>query len=95
MEGIIADFEIGGGWGNSIEWGWSNQWGGEITEDTRFSVHGWKQKKPVVGQTLKAEMTESWMLFEFTEIRPCDNPRDMFFATVKPIRQIMKPTVLS
>lgn len=97
-----ADFDVGGGWGDAINWNGTEQFGeqplwkegsdGKIkpAKKSRFNCHGWKRTKPKVGQTLKAEFVRSWMIFEFVDVKPCGDPPDMFFAVVKPIRQIPK-----
>ena len=83
-----TDFEIGGSWGNAIFWSGHEQFDKyPLDSDSRFDCHGWKMIHPEVGQTLKAEFVRSWMVFEFVEVNPCANPRDMFFAVVKPINQ--------
>jgi hypothetical protein len=88
-----ADFEIGGGWGDAIDWSGKEQFDKQpLNSDQTFACHGWKSTHPKVGQTLKGEFVKSWMIFEFTEIEPCGDPADMFFAKVRPIRQILKPT---
>lgn len=86
-----ADFDIGGGWGDAINWSGTEQFGKyPLAPESRFDCHGWKRKKPKAGQTLKAEFARSWMIFEFVEVKPCGDPPDMFFAVVKPIRQFPK-----
>jgi len=86
-----ADFDVGGGWGNAINWSGTEQFDKHpLAPESRFNCHGWKWTKPKVGQTLKAEFVRSWMIFEFVEVKPCGDPPDMFFAVVKPIRQISK-----
>lgn len=84
-----ADFEIGGHWGDRLEWTEEPDWE-NLTEESVLHMAGWKTPHPKVGQTMKVEMQNSWMLFEFIEIKPCKDPRDMFFAKVKPIKQEMK-----
>jgi hypothetical protein len=85
------EWTMGGGWGDAIQWSDVKQFDGTMTTKSRYSVMGWKTPKPKVGHTLRAEFEKSWMIFEFIEIRPCGDPADMFFATVKPIRQELKP----
>ena len=85
-----ADFAIGGGWGDAINWTRPEQFNAPYGYESRFDCHGWKWNKPQVGDTLKAEMERSWMIFEFVEVKPCGDPPDMFFAVVKPIHQILK-----
>ena len=82
---------MGGGWGNTINWSGNEQFQKkQLTEKSRFSCHGWKLKKPKVGDHLKAEFERSWITFEFVEVKPCGDPPDMFFAEVRPIKQEMK-----
>ena len=92
MEQASADYQIGGGWGNSIKWTRpAEQFNdGLISYESRFDCHGWKRDIPKVGNTIKAEMEQSWLILEFVEVRRCGDPPDMFFAVAKPIRQIMK-----
>lgn len=84
-------YEIGGSWGDAIFWNGGEQFGEKpLTDEHTFSCHGWKSDMPRVGDHLRGEFVRSWMTFEFTEVEPCQNPRDMFFAKVKPIKQEMK-----
>jgi len=85
-----TDYLIGGGWGNSIQWTRPEQFNGELTYDSRFDCHGWQRNIPEEGDSLKAEMERSWLILEFVSVRRCGDPPDMFFAAVKPVRQIMK-----
>lgn len=88
---IKADFELGGCWGNAIDWTGSEQFVKQpLHPDSRYRVYGFKSVEPKVGQTLKAEFNNSWLVFEFVAIEPANDPRDMFFATVKPIHQYPK-----
>ena len=91
-EDQTADFEIGGGWGDAINWNGTEQFDKYPldTDASRFDCHGWKWRKPVAGQTLKAEFVKSWVIFEFVEVSPCGDPPDMFFAVVKPVRRVLK-----
>jgi hypothetical protein len=78
MKGKI--FEIGGGWGNSIQW---SSFGKE-TQGTR--VHGWKTPRPNVGDWLVSDMRSGGKgVFRFMEMDYKNDPRDMFFATVEGI----------
>ena len=87
----VADFNIGGGWGDAINWSSTEQFNKyPLVSKSIFNCHGWKSIMPKVGQTLKAEFTKSWMIFEFVEVNQCKDPLDMFFAKVKPLRQIVK-----
>ena len=82
-------FKMGGVWGSRIEWF-------DITEFTNidaretFRCHGWKSPRPNVGDTLLAEFESSWITFEFVSVHYCDDPADMFFASVRPIKQELK-----
>ena len=89
-----ADFSIGGGWGNAIIWTRPEQFDC-LSCDSRLDCHGWKRDIPKVGSTLSAEMERSWLFFEFVEVRRCGDPPDMFFAVVKPLRQVMKDVILA
>lgn len=87
----VADFNIGGGWGDAIKWSGAEQFNKyPLVSTSIFDCHGWKSIMPKVGQTLKAEFAKSWMIFEFVEVDQCKDPPDMFFAKVKPLRQIVK-----
>lgn len=88
---IKADYEMGGGWGDSIGWNGVEQFDKfPLEPQSRFHCHGWKRNQPSKGQTLRAEFVKSWMIFEFVEVKPCGDPPDMFFAVVKPIHQFPK-----
>ena len=91
MEDIKADYDVGGGWGNAIVWSDTDQFNKEWEEEEpKFKCYGFKRKIPSVGNTLKGEFASSWIVFEFVEVERCDDPVDMFFGKVKPIKQIMK-----
>jgi len=67
-------FALGGGWGNAINW---QDW-------ERRRVVGWKQRHPKMGDRLDAEMQSGRVaVFRFTNVEPCLDPRDMFFASVE------------
>lgn len=83
-------YSIGGSWGDAIEWTDPSQFKKEITDKTRFSVHGWKQRIPKVGDELVGEFKKSTIWFRFVGVKPCGNPPDMFFAEVVPVKQEMK-----
>jgi hypothetical protein len=90
-KGFKADFEVGGGWGNAIDWTNEEQFvATPLHPDARYRCYGFKWKKPEKGQTLLAEFNNSWMVFEFVDVTPSGDPKDMFFATVKPIQQFTK-----
>lgn len=93
---MSSEFEIGGGWGNAIEWLGDDQFEKkELSAANTFRVAGWKRDKPKRGDFLKAEFVKSHMVFKFTKVEPCGNPRDMFFADVKPFSQTMKQPATS
>ncbi len=84
-----ADYTICHSWGNRIEFIGETV----IGDKNRFArVSGHQYIIPKQGQTLLAEFQNSWILFEFTKVKPCRNPRDMFFADVKAIGQKPKST---
>jgi len=65
------------GWGNSINW---QDW-------EKRSLYGHMTPKPKVGDILRVKMESGRIgLFEFTEVRGCNDPKDMFFAKVKDLR---------
>jgi len=69
-------YEMGGGWGNAINWtsDYSTPWG---------SVVGWKSRKPKVGDYIFLPMKSGRVLVTvFTEVRYCNDPNDMFFGTI-------------
>lgn len=86
-----TDYEFGGGWGDAIDWTDPSQFDvTPLSPDARYRCVGWKRCIPKVGQTASAEFMKSRLVFEFVEVEPCGDPRDMFFATVKPIHQEMR-----
>jgi hypothetical protein len=73
-------YTAGGGWGNSIV---ISQFKRGVSEQ---SVYGYKQRMPGVGDILQAAMISGrYGYWEFIEVKPCDDPRDMFFATVNAV----------
>lgn len=89
MEKVEANYEMGGHWGNAIQWSTEPEWN-ELNDNRKAKVVGWKQRKPKVGETLMVECQRSWLIFEFKKIEHCGDPPDMFFADVEIIRQVMK-----
>ncbi len=92
VESAKADFEIGGGWGNSIQW-WQPKEFHNIKEGGIFSVYGFKSKPfkiPKIGDTLVGQFQKCWMKFIFIEVKWEDNPKDMFWGKVKVTEQILK-----
>ena len=84
-------YKIGGGWGDSIQWQHPERFmKEELTSESLFAVYGFKQKMPKIGDTLIGEFTKSYMHFVFTEVEPCTDPSDMFFATVRLTGQNLK-----
>jgi len=71
-------YKLGGGWGNKISF--CEFEAGKAVQ----RVHGFKHRIPKVGDVLQTPMNSGkpgyWM---FTEIEPCRDPRDMFFATIQ------------
>lgn len=64
-------------WGNSIRW----------TDWPKMKVHGHLSRLPEVGDTLSCDFKSGEThQFKFTSIEYCNDPRDMFFASVKPIK---------
>lgn len=94
---LKGDFEIGGVWGDKIEWSGDNDFG-SMSEKSIFRVMGFKSatilsKKsniPKAGNTIVGEFEKSYIKFEIIEIDWQNNPQDMFFANVKPIDQRFK-----
>lgn len=82
---------MGGGWGDRIEWTGRDQFH-DMGTRTEFRCHGWKARKPVPGDTLRAEFERSWITFEFIDVTNAAGVHDMFFATVRPINQELKAT---
>jgi len=87
-----ADFEIGGGWGNSIGWLDTKQFQKQFDDESIFRVYGFKsgRKLPEVGSTILGEFERSWIVFEVVSIEWMRDPTDEFFADVKPIEQVLK-----
>lgn len=86
-------YKVGGGWGDAIEWTIDSIDRFKKGEGEVFKVAGWKQRKPRIGDKLVGEFENSVIEFEFTKIKPCGNPADMFFAEVKLVKQTMRERV--
>ena len=89
---LKGDYDMGDGWGDSIRW-WPNGMqfvDRPLAHNEVYSVMGFKISRPKVGDTLLDEFESSWVLFKFVEVRLCNDPKDMFFAKVTPISQVMK-----
>lgn len=72
-KGIGERYNIGGGWGDRIEW---------CKKD--HSIAGWKSRIPVEGDWLLTEMQSGREgLYQIKNVKPCKDPRDMFFADVE------------
>lgn len=72
--GDARRYEIGGAWGNSVQW----------FDVAKRSVVGWKEPRPRVGDILKSPMKSGRIaLFVFTEVYYKHDPPDMFFGTVE------------
>jgi hypothetical protein len=85
------EYQIGGSWGDAIFWSGNKQFVEKRLDGSNtFACHGWKRRKPEVGDRLVGEFIKSWVTFEFVEVQPCSNPPDMFFAKVRPIHQQLK-----
>lgn len=60
-------------WGNAISF--------EVKPDGSLSTYGHLADKPQRGDLLQLEMKSGKMaLYEFTKVKYCYDPRDMFFA---------------
>lgn len=71
----MKTFQIGGGLGDRIEWCFWDLWN---------EVVGWKTPKPSVGDLIESKMESGKIgVFELTEIKEFDDPKDMFFGKVK------------
>lgn len=67
------------GWGNAIHW---SDW-------PKLNVHGHLAKLPEVGDFLTCDFQSGARhKFKFTEVKPCLDPRDMFFGTVEYVEQL-------
>ena len=70
-------YKLGGGWGNAIQFSTYKK-GSAIQR-----VHGFKHRFPQPGDVLQVPMESGKPgYWRFTEIEPCGDPRDMFFATI-------------
>lgn len=65
-------------------WGDSITWTDGAPDGHEGRVHGWVPVLPQVGDRVAVRMqsgrTAAWV---FAVVKPCDNPRDMFFGVVK------------
>lgn len=62
-------------WGHSIG-GWKR------TEDNSFSVHGFCNRLPIVGDECLHKFSQGIGVCIFLAVEPCDDPKDMYFARV-------------
>jgi hypothetical protein len=68
--GLGETYTTGGCWGDFIGWSKPNE-----------SIHGWKRRIPVEGDWLLSLMTSGKTgVFRIKNVKPCKDPRDMFFA---------------
>lgn len=71
----VLHWHIGGGWGNAINW---QRYPNEVV--------GWKLQLPRAGDILFSKMESGRTgVWRFTNVKPCYDPRDMFFASVEPL----------
>jgi hypothetical protein len=84
-----ADYKIGGGWGDHIEW-LVDDWSSVDFSKDKLEIAGHQRVTPKRGNTLVGEFEKSFIKFKFLDVRPCNDPPDMFFATVKAIEQETK-----
>ena len=85
-----SDYHIHFGWGDHIEWLNPEQFEKPMTRKSEIRVWGHLSDKPKKGQTLLGEFKRSFMKFEFIEVEYNSDPPDMFFATVKFVKQFIK-----
>ncbi len=82
---LQADYKISRG----IEW-FSVDWNKLNLNTDTLKVYGHLHTHPKVGETLSCEMENSFMKFEFVDVKSCIDPPDMFFGAVKAIEQVAK-----
>ncbi len=69
-------FQIGGGWGNAVNW----------FDLDKLRVVGWQSRRPNVGDGLLAEMVSGrTYVYRFVAVDYKLDPPDMFFGTVKAV----------
>lgn len=82
---IVADHKS---WGDNISYDW--------TKDDYRHWHGHTWPHPKVGDTFVIEMKSGVMgEFTVTEVRPCGDPPDMWFANTERGGKIYEPPVLT
>ena len=74
-------YKMGGRWGSAINiWYWPKKLG------DKCEVQGHKNPKPIKGDLLLMDMESGKTLLSmFTNVRPCNDPPDMFFAEIKEV----------
>lgn len=82
---VIKEWEHNG-WGNSVHW----------SDYKQLRVVGWLQRKPIEGDEIQFRMwtqdnKKVITRFIVTEVEHAGDPRDMFFATVKPFARLGGP----
>jgi len=73
-------FKMGGGWGDTID-----VWRAPKKEGDKCEVSGHKNPKPVKGDLLLVPIGGKTLVSMFTNVRPCNDPPDMFFAEIKEV----------
>lgn len=71
------------GWGNSVQW----------SDHSVLRIVGWLDDLPEENDEVQFEMLDAnkkvvQTRFIITEVEYCGDPRDMFFATVKPFARV-------
>lgn len=74
------------GWGNAVQWSDYNE----------LRVVGWLDDLPVENDEIQFKMRRKFdknvvTRFIVTDVERCGDPRDMFFATVKPFAYVGEP----
>lgn len=85
-----ANDVMGGSWGNHITWT-TDEWP-PLSSRSVVRAYGHKPPHafPEVGHLIAAKMRRSWFLFEVIEVEPKRDPPDMFFLSMRPVKQVMK-----
>jgi hypothetical protein len=70
-------YDIGGGWGNAVNWH-------SPKDNPGTRVVGWQSRIPRIGDYLVSKMQDGEDgCYRFTKVEPCGDPADMFFADVE------------
>jgi hypothetical protein len=74
------------GWGNSVRW----------SDYDELRVVGWLWRRPEVNDEIQFKMLnkergEVVTRYIVTDVEYCNDPKDMFFATVKPFAYVGEP----